>query len=95
MWKEKLGSEATYQKLINIFEDTGYHNYAEIVRNLACHKIDHFKDYAEPLPQPVTYPHPKLSPPSSPILSTRRFSSCDEFLEINPTAAQDLPGGKI
>ena len=93
MWKERIGSEATYQKLINIFEQTGYHNYAEIVRNIACHKMDHFEDYAEHLSQPVTYPNPILSP-SSPTKHIFSSGCHDEFLQVNPTVAQGLPKGE-
>ena len=94
MWKKRLGSLATYQELINVFESTGYHAYVETVRNIACHIKDDSNDYAEPLSQPETYPQPKPSPPSSPKLATRRFSSCDEFLQINSADAQDLPEGE-
>ena len=33
-WKEKQGSEATYRKLIKIFERAGYKLYADFVRSL-------------------------------------------------------------
>ena len=99
MWKQRLGSDATYKKLINVFESAGHHNYANIVRNIACHggvkssEIDDLSDYAEPFPQPETYPHQKPSP-LSPKLETHKPSFCDEFLLLNSTAARDLPGGK-
>ena len=99
MWKEKLGSHATYQKLINAFESAGYHAYAETVRSIACHiegEMDDPNDYPELLSQPETYPQPKPSPPSSPKLSTRhddQFLSCDEFLQISSADAQDLLEG--
>ena len=95
LWKQKLGSRATYQELINIFERAGYNSYADVVRNIVCHtesEMDHFNDYAEPLPQPETYPHPKPGPSLSRKLS-HRLSSCDEFLQVNPAAAQNIPEG--
>lgn len=33
-WKQKLGLNATYNKLINVFECIGYQGYANIVRNI-------------------------------------------------------------
>lgn len=96
MWKQKLGSHATYRKLINAFESAGYNAYAEIVRNIVCHnesEMDDLNDYAEPLSQPETYPYPKPGPPLSPKLS-HKFSSCDEFLQVNRATAQRLPEGE-
>lgn len=97
LWKERLGSHATYEKLINIFESAGYRAYAEIVRNIACSiegEMDDFVDCSELLPQPETYPPPRQSPPSSPKLSSRTLSSYDEYLLINPAAAKNLPKGE-
>ena len=93
MWKEKLGSNATYQELINVFESAGYHTYANIVRCCIESEMDDFNDYTVHLSQRDPYPHPKLSLPS-PELSTRKFSLYDEFVQINPAAAQDLPEGE-
>ena len=33
-WKQNLGCQATYQKLIEVFESAGYQGYAEFVRNI-------------------------------------------------------------
>ena len=33
-WKEKQGSEATYKKLIKIFEHAGYKLYADFIKSL-------------------------------------------------------------
>ena len=99
MWKQKLGSNATYQKLINVFETSGYRTYAEIVQNVACSvdgAMESFSDsdHEEPLSQPDTYPHPKPSPPSLPKSSTHAFSnSCDEYMLVSRTALRDLPEG--
>ena len=34
MWKRKLGSGGTYNKLIKVFESAGYKSYADSVRSL-------------------------------------------------------------
>ena len=99
IWKRRLGSDATYQKLINVFESAGYRTYAEIVRNTVCDaesEIDESSDYEEPIHQPETYPCVKISRTSSPKPkpSPHRFSSCDEYLLVNPTTAQGLPEGE-
>ena len=93
IWKEKLGARATYQKLINAFENAGYRAYAEFVRNIVCHNESETDDYVEPLSQPETYPNPKPGPPLLPKLP-HRFSSCDEFLQVNSAAAQNIPEGE-
>ena len=97
MWKERLGSQATYQKLINVFESAGYLAYAEIVRNIAScgveSELHDFSNSEDSLSQPETYPKP--NPPLSLKLPTCRLSSCDEFLQVNSGDAQDLPKGKI
>ena len=97
IWKQRLGSDATYQKLIDIFERAGYHtyNYAEIVRNITCDtesETDDFHD-DDTMPQPETYPPFKTSHPSSTKCSERKPSTCDEYLLINPAIAQRLPKG--
>ena len=98
LWKQKLGSEATSQRLISAFERADYRNYAEIVRNIICEnesEVDDSSDYDEPIPQPETYPYVKLSPQSSPVPKlSRRVSSCDEYRLINPATAKGLPEGE-
>jgi hypothetical protein len=98
IWKRKLGSEATYQRLINIFEQADFQNYAEIIRNIACEDESeeddsNSSDYDEPIPQPETYPSVQLNPQTSCKLS-RHVSSCDEYLLINPASANNLPKGE-
>ena len=95
IWKQRLGSDATYQKLIDVFECAGYRTYVEIVRNTVCDaesETDDSSDYEEPIPQPETYPHPKA--PSLPKLSPCKPSSRDEYLLVNPATAQGLPEGE-
>ena len=94
IWKQRLGSDATYQKLINVFERAGYRTYAEIVRNTVCDDESDSSDYDEPIPQPEAYPQLKVNPPPSPKPSPRRFSSCDEYLHIDSVTAMDLPKGE-
>ena len=96
-WKQKLGSEATYQELINVFERADFQNCADIVRSIIlCEnesEVDDSSDYDEPIPQPETYPNVQLNSRPPPKLS-RRTSSCDEYLLINPaTHANNLPKG--
>ena len=96
-WKQRLGSDATYHKLMDIFERAGYRTYAEIVRNIVCDtesEVDDSSDYDDPIPQPETYPFHKPSPPSSPKLSQHKISSCDEYLLVNPNTAQGLTEGE-
>ena len=84
--------------MISVFEHAGYRDCAAIVRNTVCDPeseadLDNSSDYDQPIPQPETYPHVKLSPPSSPKLS-KCVPSCDEYLLINPATANDLPESK-
>ena len=98
IWKRRLGSEATYQRLMNVFERADFQNYAEIIRSIVCEdesEVDDSSssDYDEPIPQPETYPNVQSNPPPSPKLS-RCTSSCDEFLLINPATANNFPKGE-
>ena len=96
VWKQKLGSDATYQRLMNIFERAGFQNCAEIIRSLVCEdesEEDDSSDYDEPIPQPETYPNVQPTPRPSLNLS-RCVSSCDEYSLINPAAANNLPKGE-
>ena len=96
MWKQRLGSEATYQKLIDVFERASYHTYAEIVRNIVCNTESETDDSHDddPVSQPATYPPLKPSPLSSTKCSQRKLSTCDEYLLVNPAIAQRLPKRK-
>ena len=84
---------------MNIFERADFQNYAEIVRSIIlCEDesdIDDSSDYEdlEPIPQPETYPNVQSNPSPSPKHS-RRISSCDEFLLINPATANNFPKGE-
>ena len=40
-WKQKLGSSATYNNLIGVFERAGYQGYADAVRKLVQAKTSH------------------------------------------------------
>ena len=75
LWKQRNGSKATYNKLISIFEITGYQNYADNVKRIAQSHVDTeeadvsggYADYSPPVPQPPTYYSVcHNSPPSSP-----------------------------
>jgi hypothetical protein len=92
----KLGSEATYQRLMNIFERADFQNCAEIVRSIICEdesEADDSSDNDEPIPQPETYPDVQLNPQLSPKFS-RSGSSCDEYILKNPSSASDVPKGE-
>ena len=93
VWKRKLGSDATYQRLMNVFEQADFHNCAKIVRSLVYEydsEEDDSSDYDEPIPQPETYPNVQPTPLPSLNLS-RCVTPCDEYLLINPAAANNLP----
>ena len=75
LWKQRNGSKATYNKLISIFESTGYQNYADDVKIIAhvnTEKADvsgGSAAFSPPIPQPPTYSvccHPRDLLPSSP-----------------------------
>ena len=96
IWKQRLGSTATYQKLIDIFEHAGYCSYAENVRKTARvveSETDDSTDSDEPVPQPPTYPCLKPSNPSLPPHSCDS-SIHEEYILTTPSAAQDLPEGE-
>ena len=81
---------------MNVFERADFQNCAEIVRSIICEdesEEDDSSDFDEPIPQPETYPNAQLNPPPSPKHS-RRTSSCDEFLLINPAIANNFPKGE-
>ena len=40
MWKQKVGSDATYGKLIQLFKHADHKDYAEDVRKLCYEKRD-------------------------------------------------------
>ena len=83
-------------RLINVFEQADFQNCAEIVRSIVCDdesEVDDSSDYDEPIPQPETYPNVQSTPPPSLKLS-RRVSSCDEYILINPSTANNLPKGE-
>ena len=83
--------------MINVFERADFRNCAEIVRNITCEdeSEDDSSDYEEPIPQPETYPHVKLSPSTQSSSKLSRYiAPCDEFVLINPATAKDLPEGE-
>ena len=97
IWKRRLGSEATYQRLIDVFERADSRNCTETLRNIVCEgesEEDDCSDYDEPIPQPQTYPRVKLNPPSSSTKVSKCTSSCDEYLLINSATAKGLPEGE-
>lgn len=66
LWQQKLGSDATYNELIRAFNRAGYKQYADNVKKIVqYHNHDDSDSSCSedsfPLPQPETYPNPKLS----------------------------------
>ena len=77
---------------MNVFERADFQHTAEIVRSIMCEdeSEDDSSDYDEPIPQPETYPN--VQPTLQPSLNLSRcVSPCDEYLLINPAAANNLP----
>ena len=81
---------------MNVFEQADFQISAEIVRNIICEdesEEEDSSDYDEPIPQPETYPSAQVNPPPS-LKHSRRVSSCDEYILINPSTANNLPKGE-
>ena len=81
---------------MNVFERADFQICAEIVRNIICEDAseeEDSSDYDEPIPQPETYPSVQSNPPPSLKLS-RRISTYDEYMLINPFTANTLPKGE-
>ena len=96
IWKQRLGSSATYKKLIGIFESSGYSSYADEVRKIAGVEDDESNESSdddETVIQHQTYPpvkrHMSLDIPSPAPTSQERF------ILIKPDAAQHLPKCKM
>ena len=62
-WKEKQGSEATYKKLIKIFEHAGYKLYADVVKSLVSMCSDQADKPNDSADQQICLP-PFSQPPS-------------------------------
>ena len=54
---QRNGSKATYNRLINIFEQAGYRSYADLVRRIVDHSDKDTRGSGEC--QPITYPQYK------------------------------------
>ena len=76
IWKQRNGSRATYNRLINIFEQAGYRSYADEVRRIVHNndsEIDDSSSSEEEIEQPQMYPIQRtqalsqLPPPTSGI----------------------------
>ena len=65
LWKERLGSRATYNELIKAFNSADYKQYADHVKNLVQSNDDDSdsscSENSPSLLQPETYPNPELS----------------------------------
>ena len=101
IWKQKLGSSATYNKLIRVFEHAGYKNYADNVRKIVTvyrnSETDDSSTSSEesfPLPQPQTYPLLKSLNPPSPTDTELPSHEPETYLLIDPAVAESLPEGE-
>lgn len=92
IWKQRLGSSATYNELIGVFKRAGYKHYAEKVRKLVHDSNTDDSSSSEesfPLPQPPTYP-----PLNSPSLNEVLSPNSELCLLIDPASAELFPEGK-
>ena len=93
LWHKKLGSRATYNELIRAFSSAGNEEYADNVKKIFQYHDSDGSDSScsedsFPLPQPETYPHPKLFPVELP--SEVSSESC--FL-LDSSASKSLSEG--
>lgn len=87
-WKEKNGSNATYEFLTNVFEQAGYQCFAELVRYKNPMKEqsnpswDHKASASLELPRSLRYP-PDWPPefPCTPQASPELYMLTDEKVE--------------
>ena len=59
IWIQRNGSKATYSRLINVFEQAGYRNYADLVRRIVDVSNKDSSGSGEEQCQPNTYPQYK------------------------------------
>lgn len=80
-WKQKLGSNATYNKLICAFEQAGYQEYADAIRKLvlqiSVNKTDNSTDEKlfPTLPECVSQPQLPIFPEPAELAQTITLSS--------------------
>ena len=80
--------------MIDTFEGAGYRSYADKVRDIVS-DVESRSNMDQHLPpQPMTYPHPNPEIPSCNNFLRCRSLSCDEFLQIDEDAAQNLSESK-
>ena len=84
LWQQKLGSDATYNKLIGAFNRAGYKQYADNVKKIVqYHNHDDSdsscsEDSFQSVTQPETFPNPK---PSSVELPSE--VSCETYTRLD------------
>ena len=93
-WKQRNGSKATYDELIDIFERAGFRSYADDVRNIAAADLNDSEgedsnSNGSGEEQPKTYPT---------LHKTQAFSH-DQFPPTTPEVCvmveeENLPKGK-
>ena len=94
-WKQKLGSGATYNKLISVFERAGYKNYADEVRKIVSDDNSDSdssgnEDSALALPQPPTFPHLSLPSPIQLPPDLPEHSSHETFYLIDSAISNNF-----
>ena len=65
-WKQKLGSSATYNNLIGVFERAGYKSYADTVKNL-MKNVEIDADNSDRITRNQTPPPSEQSLPQLPV----------------------------
>ena len=82
-WKQKLGSNATYNNLIDVFERAGYQDYADQIRKLSfrgSYQEDPSLLHVAQLP-PQPPPQPVFPEPSTLELDSLMSLEFDNLLE--------------
>ena len=94
-WKQNLGFDATYRKLMDAFKRAGCNHYADRVKEIAANSDSDTDDSScsdgdYPLPQPPPY---LPQEPHSTQFSFQVASSQDEshYVLISPSQVENLP----
>ena len=101
LWKQQLGSRATYNKLISVFDHAGYKAYSENVRKFACASDSETDDSSGnedsfPSPQPPTYPclKPQDSPTPTELSLPEQSVPESYYILIHQAVLKSFPEGE-
>ena len=90
-WKQKNGKTATYIKLIRIFKQAGYQEYADYVKMIGqASSSDSSYSGLEDVKQPPTYPKQKMQSLSHRRPATLKSTAAETYMIIE----EGLPEGK-